>query len=112
MKLFELFDSDYEQSIRTKILDLLTSLFSKGVKEVHMRQVAIFLAKRKMSFTPMQISQLLEPTDFEVEGRIIKRKDPESIDPDVGGDLGGVPGMPSPEDHVGNMASNQMAKQL
>ena len=108
MKLFELFESDYEQTIRTKILDLLTSLFSTGVNEVHMKQVAVYLAKRKMSLTPSQIEDLLEPTDFEAEGMIIKRKDPEANGDEIG--LGGVPGMPDPAAHVDNMADNQLAK--
>lgn len=61
-----------------------------------------------MSLTPDQISELLAPTDFEVEGMIIKRKDPAADGDEIG--MGGVPGMPDPAAHVDNMANNQLAK--
>ena len=106
MRIRELFESDYTETIKRLLIEYLTSLMSKGTEKISTKQVIMFLKQNKQLYIDeKQIDELLQGTGFEVNGSVIQVRDDE--EPDAGG-IGGPP--PPSTDVVGNMAKNQIAK--
>ena len=119
MKIFELFEdaidptqdgSVYLQKLQSTTLDYLVSLFANGPEEVLAKQVLVFLKNLGHDVTIETLPELLDNTEFVLNGDKIQKAQDDMMPPDVG-----MPGteqgqeQPSFADQkISNMARNEI----